>query len=53
MKKIPFTSIKIIFDDTNFDIPDFIIDSLDENGEIKFIHLIKQVFKNRQIKKLF
>ena len=33
--KIPMISIKVIFDDLSFDIPLFIKDCINDNGELK------------------
>ncbi len=35
--KIPMISIKVVFDDLSFDIPLFIKDCIDENGNIKIL----------------
>ena len=38
--KIPFSSVKIIFDDLENSIPSFLINSIDNNGKLKlFIYL--------------
>ena len=33
--KIPMISIKVIFDDLSFDIPPFIQDCINDNGDLK------------------
>ena len=38
-EKIPFVSIKVVFDDIENPIPDLIINSLDSEGDIKYLKL--------------
>ena len=38
--KVPFSSVKIIFDDMENSIPSFLINSIDNNGKIKLFSLI-------------
>ena len=35
--KIPMISIKVVFDDLSYDIPLFIKDCIDENGNLKLV----------------
>ena len=41
--KIPFVSIKIIFDDLSFNIPNFIRDCINENGDLKILRLLSRI----------
>ena len=38
-EKVPFISIKVIFDDSDNPIPEFIIKSLDSDGNVSYIRL--------------
>tara|TARA_B100000287_G_scaffold310717_1_gene293972 strand:- start:3088 stop:3744 length:657 start_codon:yes stop_codon:yes gene_type:complete len=52
--KIKFTCIRIIFDDEQNPIPNFLIESLDENGDPRFIKLTRKTLeKPIRIKQLF
>lgn len=52
--KIKFTCIRIIFDDEQNPIPNFLIESLDENGDPRFIKLTRKILeKPIRIKQLF
>ena len=52
--KIPFTSIKVIFDDKSNSIPNFLINSVDDDGKLKVLNLFIQILKNPfRIKNLF
>ena len=44
--KIACTTIRVIFDDTKLEIPSYILDSLDKDGEVKPFHLIKKIIIN-------
>ena len=44
--KIPFTSIKVIFDDKSNSIPNFLINSVDDDGKLKVLNLFIQILKN-------
>ena len=44
--KIPMMSIKVIFDDLSFDIPLFIQDCINDNGELKRVTLFKKLILN-------
>ncbi|MEC8265217.1 MAG: hypothetical protein VX009_00210 [Pseudomonadota bacterium] len=51
--KIPFTSVKVIFDDLENSIPNFLISSIDKKGELKFFDLFTHIVKKpSRIKKL-
>ena len=43
--KVPFSSVKIIFDDMENSIPSFLINSIDNNGKIKLFSLIIAILK--------
>ena len=53
--KIPFTSVKVIFDDLENSIPNFLISSIDK-GELKFFdlftHIVKKPFRIKKLLKL-
>ena len=52
--KIPFTSIKVIFDDLDNPIPDFLVTSINKNGELNIFNLMFEIFKNPfRIRSLF
>ena len=44
--KIPMISIKVIFDDLSFDIPLFIQDCINDNGELKRVTLFGKLVLN-------
>ena len=44
--KIPMISIKVIFDDLSFDIPLFIQDCINDNGELKIVTLFRKLVLN-------
>ena len=44
--KIACTTVRVIFDDTKLEIPSYILDSLDRDGEVKPFHLIKKIISN-------
>ena len=44
--KIPMMSIKVIFDDLSFDIPLFIQDCINDNGDLKRVTLFKKLVLN-------
>ena len=44
--KIPCTTVRVIFDDTKLEIPSYILDSLNKNGEVKPFHLLKKIICN-------
>ena len=35
---IPMLSFKVIFDDLTFDIPSYILDCINDKGELKIVH---------------
>jgi hypothetical protein len=41
--KIPFVSIKVIFDDLSFNIPNFVGDCINENGNLKILRLLGKI----------
>tara|TARA_Y100000589_G_scaffold95069_1_gene89780 strand:+ start:200 stop:874 length:675 start_codon:yes stop_codon:yes gene_type:complete len=47
--KIPMISIKVIFDDLSFDIPLFIQDCINDNGDLKIITFFKKLLLNPKI----
>ena len=44
--KVPFTSVKVIFDDLDNPIPNFLVTSINEDGELKIWDLIFEILKN-------
>ena len=44
--KIPMVSIKVVFDDLSFDIPLFIQDCINDNGELKRVNLFGKLVLN-------
>ncbi len=54
--KTPFTSVKVIFDDVDNPIPNFIINSIDSKGKLKvlnlFVYVLKNPFRIKQLLKL-
>ena len=44
--KIPMISIKVIFDDLTFDIPLFIKDCIDDNGNLKIVPFFRKLVLN-------
>ena len=47
---IPMLSFKVIFDDLSFDIPSYILDSINDRGELKIVHfLIRLILKPKRI----
>ena len=44
--KIPMISIKVIFDDLSFDIPLFIKDCIDDNGNLKIVPFFRKLVLN-------
>ena len=46
---IPMLSIKVIFDDLSFDLPSFIKDCVDNNGELRILTLSKKLLFNPSI----
>ena len=44
--KIPMISIKVIFDDLSFDIPLFIKDCIDDNGNLKIGTFVRKLVLN-------
>ena len=58
--KVPFISIKVIFDDSDNPIPEFIIKSLNSNGDVNYVRLFLELvarpsdfFKLIKINKLY
>ena len=45
---IPMLSFKVIFDDLSFDIPPYILDSINDRGELKIVHFLKRLILNPQ-----
>ena len=45
---IPMLSFKVIFDDLSFDIPSYILDSINDRGELKIVHFLKRLILNPQ-----
>ena len=45
-KKIPFVSIRLIFDDLSFSIPEFLINSVNHNGDLIFLRLLKKIIED-------
>jgi len=43
---IPMLSFKVIFDDLSFDIPPYILDSINDRGELKIVHFLKRLILN-------
>ena len=43
---IPMISLKVIFDDLSFDIPSYILDCINEKGEIIIFSLLIKLIKN-------
>ena len=49
-ENIPMLSFKVIFDDLSFDIPSYIIDSINDKGELKIVNFfIKLILKPKRI----
>ena len=47
---IPMLSFKVIFDDLSFDIPSYILECINDSGELKIVHfLIKAILKPKRI----
>ena len=47
---IPMLSFKVIFDDLSFDIPSYILDCINDRGELKIVHfLIRLILKPKRI----
>ena len=47
---IPMLSFKVIFDDLSFDIPSYILDSINHRGELKIVNFfIKLILKPKRI----
>ncbi len=46
--KIPMVSIKVIFDDLSFDIPLFIQECINANGDLKIVTFLKKLLLNPQ-----
>jgi hypothetical protein len=44
--KIPMISIKVIFDDLSFDIPLFMQDCIDDNGDLKIRTFLRKLVQN-------
>ena len=44
--KVPFTSVKVIFDDLDNPIPNFLVTSINEDGELKIWDLMFEILKN-------
>ena len=44
--KIPMISIKVIFDDLSFDIPLFIEDCINDNGDLKIVPFFRKLVLN-------
>ena len=44
--KIPMISIKVIFDDLSFDIPLFIKDCINDNGNLKIVPFFRKLVMN-------
>ena len=40
---IPMLSFKVIFDDLTFDIPSYILDCINDKGELKIVHFLKSL----------
>ena len=40
---IPMLSFKVIFDDLTFDIPSYILDCIDDKGELEIVHFLKSL----------
>ena len=58
--KVPFVSIKVIFDDSDNPIPEFIIKSLNSDGNVSYVRLFLELvarpsdfFKLIKINKLY
>ncbi len=52
-KKIPFVSLKVIFDDLSFDIPSYLSNCVNEKGDLSIINLlIKISLKPQRVKTL-
>ena len=50
---IPMLSFKVIFDDLSFDIPSYILDSINNRGELKIVHFLLQlILKPQRISEL-
>ena len=49
-ENIPMLSFKVIFDDLSFDIPSYIIDSINDKGELKIVNFFtKLILKPKRI----
>ena len=47
---IPMLSFKVIFDDLSFDIPSYILECINDRGELKIVHfLIRVILKPKRI----
>ena len=44
--KIPMISIKVIFDDLSYDIPLFIQDCINDNGDLKLVTFFRKLILN-------
>ena len=45
-KNIPMISLKVIFDDLTFDIPPYLKDCINEEGDIRIILFLKKLITN-------
>ena len=43
---VPMISLKVIFDDLSFDIPSYILDSVNEKGEIRIVSFLNKLIAN-------
>ena len=50
---IPMLSIKVIFDDLSFDLPSFIKDCVDNNGELRILTFSKNCYLTHQLYLIF
>ncbi len=44
--KVPFTCVKVIFDDLENPLPSFLINSIDNNGKLKIFSLLIEILKS-------
>ena len=51
--KIPFTSVKVIFDDLENSIPNFLISSIDKKENLSFLIYLLILLKNHSESKNF
>ena len=51
--KIPFTSVKVIFDDLDNPIPNFLVTSINKNGELNIWDLMFRNFQKSTSNKKF